>query len=71
MINYIAPRSARRSRSSGCRLAVDGIDARVKKAVAAGAKVMCGPFDVPAIGRIARLQEPGGAGIGWMTPVNS
>jgi hypothetical protein len=26
-------------------------------------------FDVPGIGRIAILREPGGAGIGWITPV--
>jgi uncharacterized protein len=52
-------------------LAVDDVDARVKKAVAAGAKVMREPFDVPQVGRIAILQEPGGAMIGWMTPANS
>jgi uncharacterized protein len=28
------------------------------------------PFDVPNVGRIAIVQQPGGAGIGWMTPVN-
>jgi hypothetical protein len=26
------------------------------------------PFDVPGVGRIAMLLEPGGAGVGWMTP---
>ena len=26
-------------------------------------------FDVPNVGRIAMLMEPGGAGIGWITPV--
>ena len=50
-------------------LAVDDIDARVKKAVAAGAKLMRPIFDVPQVGRIAILTEPGGAGIGWITPV--
>jgi uncharacterized protein len=49
-------------------LAVDDVDARVKKAVAAGAKLMRPIFDVPGVGRIAILTEPGGAGIGWMTP---
>jgi predicted enzyme related to lactoylglutathione lyase len=49
-------------------IAVDNVDARLKKAVAAGAKVMKEPFDVPGVGRIAVLLEPGGAGIGWMTP---
>ena len=51
-------------------LAVDDVDARVKKAVAAGAKLMKPIFDVPNIGRIAILTEPGGAGVGWITPVN-
>ena len=52
-------------------LAVDDIDARVKAAVAAGAKVCREPFDVPSVGRIAMIQEPGGAMIGWMTPANA
>jgi predicted enzyme related to lactoylglutathione lyase len=51
-------------------LAVDDVDARVKKAIAAGATLMRPAFDVPGVGRIAILKEPGGAGIGWMTPVN-
>ena len=51
-------------------LAVDDVDARVKKGVAAGAKLMKPIFDVPGVGRIAILTEPGGAGVGWMTPVN-
>jgi uncharacterized protein len=25
-------------------------------------------FDVPSVGRIAILTEPGGAGVGWITP---
>ena len=51
-------------------LAVDDVDARLKKATAAGAKIMKPPFDVPNVGRIAIVQEPGGAVLGWMTPVN-
>jgi len=50
-------------------LAVDDVGARVKKAVAAGAQLMRPIFDVPEVGRIAILTEPGGAGIGWITPV--
>jgi uncharacterized protein len=49
-------------------LAVDDIDKRVAKAVKAGAKLMKPIFDVPNVGRIAMLTEPGGAGVGWMTP---
>ena len=52
-------------------LAVDNVDARLKKAVAAGAEICREPFDVPGVGRIAILKEPGGAMIGWMTPVSS
>ena len=48
---------------------VDDVDARVAKAVKAGAKVMKPAFDIPNVGRIAVLMEPGGAGIGWMTSV--
>ena len=50
-------------------IAVDDVDARVKKALALGAKLMRPIFDVPNIGRIAILTEPGGAGIGWITPL--
>jgi predicted enzyme related to lactoylglutathione lyase len=51
-------------------LAVDNVDARVKKAVAAGAKLMKPIFDIPDVGRLAILTEPGGAAVGWITPVN-
>lgn len=49
-------------------IAVDDVEARTNKALAAGATVMRPPFDVPGVGRIVILKEPGGAGIGWMTP---
>lgn len=49
-------------------IAVDDVDARVKKAAKAGATVMKPAFDVPGVGRIVILAEPGGAGVGWMTP---
>lgn len=51
-------------------IAVDDVDVRVKKAIKAGAKVMKPAFDVPGVGRIVILLEPGGAGIGWMTPAS-
>jgi len=47
---------------------VDDVDERVKKAQAGGAKLMRPIFDIPNIGRVALLTEPGGAGIAWMTP---
>ncbi len=49
-------------------IAVDDVDARAAKAAAAGAKIMRPPFDVPSVGRIAIIAEPGGAMVGWMTP---
>jgi predicted enzyme related to lactoylglutathione lyase len=52
-------------------LAVDDVDKRVAKAVKAGAKLMKPIFDVPGVGRIAILTQPGGAGVGWMTPVSA
>jgi len=52
-------------------IAVDDVDTRVKKAQAAGATLMRPIFDIPGVGRIAILKEPGGAGIGWMTPPKS
>jgi uncharacterized protein len=52
-------------------IAVDDVDARVKKATKAGAQLMKPIFDVPGVGRIAILLEPGGAGIGWMTPAGA
>ncbi|KAB2911828.1 MAG: VOC family protein [Hyphomicrobiaceae bacterium] len=52
-------------------LAVDDVDARVAKALEAGARLVMPVFDVPDVGRIAMLREPGGAGIGWMTPAGT
>ncbi len=51
-------------------LAVDDVDKRVAAAVGAGATLMRPIFDVPHVGRIAIITEPGGAGIGWMTPAS-
>lgn len=49
-------------------IAVDDIDARIDLAKKGGATLAQEPFDVPGIGRIAMVREPGGALIGWMTP---
>ena len=63
-------RDSRTCRNAGCPIiAVDDVDARVEKAIAAGAKLMRPIFDVHGVGRIAILTEPGGAGVGWITPV--
>jgi predicted enzyme related to lactoylglutathione lyase len=52
-------------------IAVDDVAARLKKLKAAGGKVMREPFEVPGVGLIAIVQAPGGAGMGWMTPVTN
>ena len=49
-------------------LAVDDIDKRIDAARKAGATIIREPWDVPGTGRMAILQEPGGAILGWMTP---
>lgn len=49
-------------------IAVDDVDARVTKAVAAGAALMRPIFSVPGVGRMAILREPWGSGVGWITP---
>lgn len=52
-------------------LAVDDVDKRIAKAIKAGATLMKPIFDVPGVGRIAILMQPGGAGVGWMTPATN
>lgn len=49
-------------------MAVDDVDARVAAAQAAGARLCMPVFDIPTVGRIAILQDPTGALIGWMRP---
>jgi predicted enzyme related to lactoylglutathione lyase len=49
-------------------IAVDDVDARVKKATKAGAEILQQPFEVPNVGRVAILRDPRGTWIGWMTP---
>ena len=49
-------------------IAVDDIDKVVAATEANGGTVVRPAFDVPGVGRIALLQDPGGATIGMMTP---
>ena len=50
-------------------LAVDDVDKRLEALIAAGGVILRPPFDVPDVGRIAIIQDPTGAPMGWMTPV--
>lgn len=47
---------------------VDDVDARVKKIVSNGGKLVREPFDIPDVGRIAIVADATGAMVGWMTP---
>lgn len=49
-------------------IAVDNVDARIKKLTAAGGKVMKEPFDIPGVGRIGIVQDNKGVTLGFMTP---
>jgi predicted enzyme related to lactoylglutathione lyase len=49
-------------------VAVDDVDKRYKDALTKGAKEGRAPFDIPGVGRIAILAQPGGAMVGWITP---
>lgn len=49
-------------------IAVDDIDAVVASTVEKGGQVVRPAFDVPGVGRIAMVQDPGGAIVGMMTP---
>ena len=69
LLNISAPQFGPVPESWMSYIAVDDVDARVKKAQGLGARLMKPIFDVPGVGRIAILTEPGGAGIGWITPV--
>lgn len=51
-------------------IAVDDVDVAVEKARTSGGVILREPFDVPTVGRIAILQDPTGAAIGWMTPAS-
>jgi uncharacterized protein YndB with AHSA1/START domain/predicted enzyme related to lactoylglutathione lyase len=49
-------------------IAVDDVDVRLKAALAAGASEARPASDVPGVGRMAVLRQPGGAMVAWLTP---
>ena len=49
-------------------IGVEDVDACVERAIGRGAEIIKPQFDVPGVGRIAIIRQPGGAVIGWMTP---
>ena len=48
--------------------AVADIDMAVAQAKKDGGEILKEPWDLPEIGRIAIVRDPGGAVTGWMTP---
>ena len=52
-------------------LAVDDVDAETNKVTGMGGTVIREPFDVPGVGRIAIVMDPGKAVVGIMTPAES
>ena len=52
-----------------CYIEVDDVDQRLVHAREAGGEVLRDPFEVPGVGRIAIVKDPGGAVAGWMTSV--
>ena len=52
-------------------IAIDDIDARLEQATKGGGTIKRPAFDVPGIGRIALIEDPTGAAIGWITPAPS
>ncbi|MDJ0704894.1 MAG: VOC family protein [Leptolyngbyaceae cyanobacterium MO_188.B28] len=48
---------------------VDGLDDAIESARNNGAAILCEPRNVPGVGRVAVIREPGGAETGWVTPV--
>jgi predicted enzyme related to lactoylglutathione lyase len=49
-------------------IAVDDIDKVAAETAANGGTIVSPPFDVPGVGRIAMIMDPGGAVVGMMTP---
>lgn len=52
-------------------LHVDDVDAATGTTAANGGVVLSQPFDVPGVGRIAIIMDPGKAVVGLMTPAES
>lgn len=48
---------------------VEGLDDAIERAKSNGATILREPWDVPGVGRVAMIREPGGAEVGWVTPV--
>lgn len=48
-------------------ITVDDVDSMVEKVTTLGGKVLCGPQDIPGIGRFMAIQDPTGATVSLIT----
>src|SRR5438445_4342668 len=60
---YAAPRNDRQPSHWISYVSVEDVDATAKAAAANGGKVIEAPYDVPGVGRTARIADPQGAGL--------
>jgi predicted enzyme related to lactoylglutathione lyase len=60
---YAAPKSASQPSHWISYLSVDNVDETVKAAAANGGKVIDAPYEIPGVGRTARITDPQGAEI--------
>ena len=51
--------------------ATDELDAALASARDGGGTIVREPWEIPGVGRIAIVQDPGGAVTGWMTPAET
>lgn len=47
---------------------IDDIDEAIAKVTPLGGLVLRSPWDVPGVGRVAMVRDPGGAELGWVRP---
>lgn len=49
---------------------VDSLDDALAQVTKNGGQVLVAPWDVTGVGRVAMIRDPGGAELGWVTPVS-
>jgi len=48
---------------------VDDLDDAIRRMQTCGGELIKGPWEVPGVGRVAMIRDPGGAEMGWVTPI--
>ena len=48
---------------------IDDLDDAISRMQACGGELIRAPWEVPGVGRVAMIRDPGGAEMGWVTPV--